>query len=171
MNRRSRFIIIVLALIALAYCVVFGHYSASVYALGIIGYMVWSEYREGTVFLATQAFHKQDYEKTKRLLAQIKNPDNLRKGRRNFYEFMQGNIALKEGRVEEAEYHFQLASRLPWRRSHEKGMVLINLASINLRKKEYDRVETYLDLAQKLKLTQRQQDIIEKIRNDIKKYN
>ncbi len=171
MNTRSRFIVIALAAAALAYCVVFGYYSLCVYVLGIIGYMVWSEYREGTVFLATQAFHKQDYEKTKQLLAQIKNPDQLRKGRRNFYEFMQGNIALKEGKIEEAEYHFQLASRLPWRRSHEKGMVLINLASINLRKKEYDRVETYLDLAEKLKLTQRQQDIIEKIRNDIKKYN
>ncbi len=166
MNTRSRFIIIALVVVALAYCVVSGYYSTCVYLLGLIGYMVWSEYREGTVFLATQAFHKQDYEKTKTLLAAIKNPDHLRKGRRNFYEFMQGNIALKEGRVEEAEYHFQLASRLPWRKDHEKGMVLINLANINLRKKDYERMNAYLDVADKLKLTERQKSLVTKIRSN-----
>lgn len=80
---------------------------------------------------------------------------------------MMGNIALKEERIEEAEYHFQLASRLPWRRDHEKGMVLINLANINLRKKELERVEAYLDVAGKLKLTARQKSIIEKIKNEV----
>jgi len=159
-----------LAAIALAYAVVSGYYNVCIYLLGIIGYMVWSQYREGTVFLATQAFHRQDYEKTKRLLSDIKNPDYLRKGRRNFYEFMLGNIALKEGNIDEAEMHFQLASRLPWRKDVEKGMVLINLANINLRKKQYNRVQAYIDLALKLKLTQRQVDIIEKIKNDVNTY-
>ncbi len=167
MNTRSRFIIIALVVIALAYCVVSGYYQVCVYLLGIIGYVVWSEYREGTVFLATQAFHKQDYEKTKELLSEIRNPDHLRKGRRNFYEFMQGNIALKENRIEEAEYHFQLASRLPWRKDHEKGMVLINLANINLRKGDSERVEGYLAAAEKLQLTARQQHIIQKIRDNL----
>ncbi|HMR18231.1 MAG TPA: hypothetical protein PKA53_02930 [Sphingobacterium sp.] len=170
MNKRFRLIVITVAVIALAYALVSGYYNVCVYLLGLIGYMVWSEYREGTVFLATQAFHKQDYEKTKRLLAEIKNPDHLRKNRRNFYEFMQGNIALKEERIEEAEYHFQLASRLPWKRDHEKGMVLINLANINLRKKDYDRVTAYIELAEKLKLTQRQIDIIGKIKTNVEKY-
>lgn len=171
MNTRRRMIIIGIGVIGLAYAVVFKHYNVCVYLLGIIGYFIWSQYREGTVFLATQSFHKQDYEKTAKLLSEIKNPDNLRKGRRNFYEFMKGNLALKNDNIEEAEYHFQLASRLPWRRDNEKGMVLINLANINLRKKEYDRVKTYLDLTDKLALTHRQRDIVAKIREDVKKYN
>lgn len=171
MNTRRRMVIVGLASIGLAYAIVFKHYNVCVYLLGIIGYFIWSQYREGTVFLATQAFHKQDYEKTKELLSEIKNPDHLRKGRRNFYEFMKGNLALKDDNIEEAEYHFQLASRLPWKRDNEKGMVLINLANINLRKRAYDRVTAYLDLADTLALTQRQNDIIKKIREDVKKYN
>lgn len=171
MNKRFRLIIIGIAVIGLAYAVVSGYYNVCVYILGLIGYVIWSEYREGTVFLATQAFHKQDYEKTKRLLAEIKNPDHLRKNRRNYYEFMLGNIALKEERVDEAEYHFQLASRLPWKRDYEKGMVLINLANINLRKKEYERVAAYVDLAEKLKLTPRQTDILQKIKSNVDKYS
>lgn len=171
MNTKRRFILIAVAAIAIAYCLVYGYYNVTVYLLGIVGYVVWSQYREGTVFLATQAFHNQDYEKTKTLLEEIKNPDHLRKGRRNFYEFMQGNMALKEGRIEEAEVHFQLASRLPWKKDNEKAMVLINLANINLRKKEYDRVNAYIDITEKLRLTERQKDILNKIKYEVKKYN
>ena len=83
---------------------------------------------------------------------------------------MQGNIALKEDRIDEAEYHFQLASRLPWKRDHEKGMVLINLANINLRKKEYERVAAYVELSEKLKLTPRQTDILQKIKSNVDKF-
>lgn len=171
MNTRRRFIVIALVLIGIAYCLVAQYFNLTVYLLGIGGYFVWSQYREGSVFLATQAFHKQDYERTRKLLAEIRNPDHLRKGRRNFYEFMQGNIALKENRIEEAEVHFQLASRLPWRRDHEKAMVLINLANINLRKKEYERVSSYIEIVEKLKLTTRQESIIEKIKTEVKKNN
>lgn len=135
MNSRARFIVIGIAVAFLIYALYFKYYNISIYILGFIGYLVWSHFREGTVFLATQAFHKQEYEKVDRLLSEIKDPDLLRKGRRNYYEFMLGNIALKNGRVDEAEYHFQIASRLPWKREYEKAMVLINLANICLRKK------------------------------------
>lgn len=171
MNSRIRFIIIAFLLIGIAYCLVAKHFNLSIYLLGVAGYFVWSQYREGSVFLATQAFHKKDYERTRRLLAEIKNPDHLRKGRRNFYEFMQGNIALKDNKIDEAEVHFQLASRLPWKRDHEKAMVLINLANINLRKKKYSRVKSYIEVVEKLKLTARQEDIIEKIKTEVIKYN
>lgn len=169
MNTRARMIVIGIAVTFLLYAVYEKHYNMAVYILGLIGYFIWSHYREGTVFLATQAFHKQDYEKTKALLSEIKDPDKLRKRRRNYYEFMMGNIALKEERVDDAEYHFQLASRLPWKRDAEKGFVLINLANISLRKRNYDRVPVYIELANKLKLTERQKAIIEKIENELNK--
>lgn len=171
MTTRGRLIVAGIALFVLIYAVFQEQFYLSVYILAIICYLLWSHLREGTVYMATQAFHKQDYDRTKQLLAEIKNPDRLRKGRRNFYEFMMGNIALKEERIDEAEYHFQLASRLPWRRDVEKGMVLINLANINLRKKEYDRVKAYIEVAEKLKLTARQHSIIEKIKSEVDKYN
>lgn len=170
MTNNARKIVIAIAFLFIIYAIYAKQYNFIVYILGIIAYLVWSYLKEGTVYLATQAFHKQDYEKTKQLLSEIKNPDRLRKGRRNYYEFMMGNIALKEERIDEAEYHFQLASRLPWKRDNEKGMVLINLANINLRKKDYERVEGYIAAAEKLRLTARQQSIIEKIKNELNKH-
>lgn len=170
MNTKSRLIVIGIAVAFFVYAIYYQYYNISIYILGFIGYLIWSHYREGTVFLATQAFHKQDYEKVKKLLAEIKNPDHLRKKRRNYYEFMLGNILLKEGDINAAEYHFQIASRLPWKREYEKAMVLINLANINLRKKHYDRVDAYLNVTDELKLTERQKAIVQKIRNELTKH-
>lgn len=162
-------IVIGIAVTFLLYAIYQQHYNFVIYILGLIGYFVWSHFREGSVFLAAQAFHKQDYAKTKTLLEEIKDPDKLRKKRRNYYEFMMGNIALKEERIDDAEYHFQLASRLPWKQDTEKGFVLINLANISLRKHNYDRVPAYLELISKLKLTQRQKAIVEKIEKEFNK--
>lgn len=170
MNTRGRLVAAGIIFVFIVYAITVKQYNIIVYLAGALAYLLWSHLREGTVYLATQAFHRQDYENTKKLLAEIDNPDRLRKGRRNFYEFMMGNIALKEERFEEAEYHFQLASRLPWRKDYEKGMVLVNLANINLRKKDYERVVGYLDVAEQLKLTARQQSIVEKIRTEVNKH-
>lgn len=170
MTFKARIVVILLGLLFIAYAIYAQHYNTAVLIGGGIVYLIWSHLREGSVFMATQAFHKNDYEKTAKLLAEIKNPDRLRKGRRNFYEFMLGNLALKAEDLEKAEYHFQLASRLPWKRDHEKAMVLINLANINLRKGAYDRVETYISLTRKLTITERQNSIVTKIENELAKH-
>jgi len=167
MDTRSKMTVAAVVAAVLLYALYEGWYNMAVLLAGGIGYVLWSHFREGTVAQAVRAFQKRDYQRAKALLAEIKNPDRLRKGRRNYYEFVLGNIALREGRLDQAEYHFQLASRLPWRRDAEKGFVLINLANISLRKKTFDRVPKYLELARKLRLTKRQQDIAEKIEREL----
>ena len=146
-----------------------GAYQVGVVVLGGIGYLTWSHYREGTVFMATQAFQRQDYERTRTLLDDIKRPDLLRKKRRNYYEFMRGNLALKEEDYDAAERHFQIASRLPFRRPNDKAIILINLANINLRKQDFERVKAYIEVARKLEVTSRVAQIINKIENEIPK--
>ncbi len=169
MTSQARAVVLVLAFFLLAWAVYTNAYQIAVMVAGAMGYLIWSHYREGTVFLATQAFQRQDYEKARRLLSDIKNPDYLRKGRRNYYEFMCGNIALKTGDYDAAERHFQIASRLPFRRPNDKAIILVNLANINLRKKDHERVRTYIDLARKLEVTSRVAQIINKIENEIPK--
>src|SRR5690606_27435538 len=159
--------VIGIAVTFLLYAIYEKHYNFIIYILGLIGYFIWSHYREGTVFLATQAFHKQDYEKTKALLAEIKDPDKLRKKRRNYYVFMMGNIADKEGRIDDAEYHFQLASFLPWKRDAEKGFVLIDLANSRLRKRNYDRDTAFFEFVSKLKLIDTLKAVIDKVEKEL----
>src|SRR5690606_6361332 len=134
MTSRARTIVLALAFFLLAWAAYTGAYQVAAMVGGAMGYLIWSHYREGTVFIATQAFQNKDYEKARRLLADINKPEYLRKGRRNYYEFMCGNIALKAEDYDAAERHFQIASRLPFRRPNDKAIILVNLANINLRK-------------------------------------
>lgn len=166
---KIRWIVVGFAVVLIGIALYLQNYQAAALAGLGVSYLVWSYYREGTVFLATQTFHNKDYDKTKKYLDEIKNPEKLRKGRRNFYEFMKGNLALQEEDYDAAERHFQIASRLPFRRSNDKAIILVHLANINLRKKEYDRVQAYLDVARKLEVTSRISQIINKIENEIPK--
>ena len=169
MTSRARAIVLVLAFFLLAWAIYTEAYQVAAMVAGAMGYLIWSHYREGTVFIATQAFQKKDYEKARRLLADIGKPEYLRKGRRNYYEFMCGNIALKTEDYDAAERHFQIASRLPFRRPNDKAIILVHLANINLRKKDYERVRAYVDLARKQEVTSRVAQIINKIENEIPK--
>lgn len=169
MTSRVRAIVLIIAFILMLWAFYEGTYQVGVMVLGGIGYQVWSHYREGTVFMATQAFQRQDFERTKVLLEDIKRPDLLRKGRRNYYEFMSANLALKAEDYETAERHFQIASRLPFRRANDKAIILINLANINLRKQDYERVKKYIEVARELEVTSRVAQIINKIENEIPK--
>lgn len=169
MTSKVRIIVLLLALLLLIYAIYSRTYQSAIVIVGGMGYLIWSHYREGTVFLATQAFQQQDFDKARRLLADIKRPERLRKKRRNYYEFMSGNLALKAGDYDAAERHFQIASRLPFRRPNDKAIILVNLANINLRKHDYERVRAYIAVARKLEVTSRIAQIINKIENEIPK--
>lgn len=69
----------------------------------------------------------------------------------------------------EAERHFQIASRFPLKNENEKGLVLTQLANINLGKREFKKAQAYVDIAKELKISARVKSIIEKIEQEIHK--
>lgn len=137
--------------------------------IGVVGFFIWSHFKEGTVVLASQAYQRKEYDKARYYLADIKNPEYLRKKRRSYYEFMSGSLALQLLDDDTAEYHFQLASRLPFRKPGDKAIILVQLANINLRKKDYERVRAYLARASELEVSSRIAHIINRIENELPK--
>lgn len=169
MTSKARLGVIIVAFILLAFTVYAKTYQLTVLIAGLIGYTIWSYYRDGTVLLASEAFKKKQYDLARSLLADIKNPDHLRKKRRNYYEFISGSLALQLLDYESAERHFQLASRLPFRRKNDKALIFVNLANLNLRKKDYDRVKAYLEKVKELEVSSRIAQIVNRIENEIPK--
>ncbi len=169
MTSRWRWILICLFMFMMAWAIYTRSFQYLPILVGFVAYLVWSHFKEGTVVLASEAFQKKEYDKARALLADIKNPEYLRKKRRNYYEFISGNLALQLLDDAKAEYHFQLASRLPFRRANDKAIILVHLANINLRKKDYDRVRAYLDKAAELDVSSRLSQIINRIQNEIPK--
>lgn len=169
MTSKARLGVVIIAFLLLIYTIYAGTYQLTALMLGLMGYTIWSYYREGTVMLASEAFHKKHYDHARRLLADIKNPDHLRKKRRNYYEFISGSLAMQLLDYEAAERHFQIASRLPFRRQNDKALIFVNLANINLSMKRYDRVKVYLEKVKELEVSSRVAQIVNRIENEIPK--
>ena len=168
-TKRARFWVIGVAVFLLGWTI-----SQQVYEItAIIGIgialLVWGYFREGTVVMAAREFHAKNYDGAEELLKEIEDPDKLGRHRRGFYEFIYGNVELHRQNYEQAEKHFQIASNFPLRNQNDKAIVLVHLANLNLRKKDFERASAYVERAKSYKITSRVKKIIEKIESEINK--
>jgi len=168
-TKKARFWVIGVAVFLLGWTISQQAYEITA-IIGIgIALLIWGYFREGTVVMAAREFHAKNYDGAEELLKEIEDPDRLGRHRRGFYEFIYGNVELHRGNYEEAEKHFQIASNFPLRNQNDKAIVLVHLANINLRKKDYERAAVYVDRAKSYKITARVKTIIEKIESEINK--
>ena len=167
LTKNARFWVIGIALVLMGWTISKQVYEISaIIALGI-ALLIWGYFREGTVVMAAREFHSKNYDGAEALLKEIEDPDRLGKHRRGFYEFIYGNVELHRHNYEEAEKHFQIATKFPLRNQSDKAIVLVHLANINLRKKDYERAASYLEKARTFKISSRIKSIIEKIESEI----
>ena len=156
-------------LLAALVCVFFTQYELAAVAGFLFIFIILSHYRHSSVLMASKYFKNNEFGKAKLMLDEVPNPERLSKNRRGYYEFMQGNMALKEELWDKAEYHFQLASRFPVGGKTQKGYVLIHLANLALRKKDKEKAEAYVKVAKELAESSRSKEIIGKIEKEISK--
>ncbi|QIL38661.1 hypothetical protein G7074_04820 [Pedobacter sp. HDW13] len=168
-NNKGRYALMAVFVLAGLVCVFYNQYQLAAVSGLLFAFVVWSHFKHSSVLMASKHFKNNEFGKVKALLAEVAKPERLAKSRRGYYEFMQGNMALKEEEWDKAEYHFQLASRFPVGGKNEKAYVLIHLANLALRKKDRERAEAYTKLAKELAETQRSKDIIVKIEKEISK--
>lgn len=168
-TKKARLWVIGIAVILLAWTISQQVYEiAAVLGIGI-ALLIWGYFREGTVVMAAREFHAKNYDGAEELLKEIEDPDRLGKHRRGFYEFIYGNVELHRQNYEEAEKHFQIASKFPLRNQNDKAIVLVHLANLSLRKKDYGRALAYVEKAKTYKITSRVKNIILKIESEINK--
>ncbi|MDY0906960.1 hypothetical protein [Pedobacter sp. CFBP9032] len=168
-NSLGRYVLMAVFLLAALVCIYFIQYELAAVAGFLFLFVIWSHFRHSSVLMASKYFKNNDFTKARLMLAEVPNPERLSKNRRGYYEFMQGNMALKEEDFDKAEYHFQLASRFPVGGKTQKGYVLIHLANLALRKKDKEKAEAYTKLAKELAETARSKEIITKIEKEISK--
>lgn len=168
LTKKARLLVIVIAIILLGWTVYQQVYEITAVVGVTIGLLIWGYFREGTVVMAAREFHDKNYDRAEELLKEIDDPDRLSRHRRGFYEFIYGNLELHRHNYEEAEQHFQIASKFPLRNQNDKAIVLVHLANLNLRKKMPERAAAYVEKAKTLKITSRVKNIIEKIEQEIK---
>jgi len=166
-NSLGRYALMAVFLLAALVCVFFTQYELAAVAGFLFVFVIWSHFRHSSVLMASKYFKNNEFEKAKLMLNEVPNPERLSKNRRGYYEFMQGNMALKDELWDKAEYHFQLASRFPVGGKTQKSFVLIHLANLALRKKDKEKAEAYVKVAKELAESTRSKDIIIKIEKQI----
>lgn len=167
LTKKARLWVIGIAVLLLIWTVYEQVYEVTAATVLMIGFLIWGYFKEGTVVMAAREFHAKNYEEAEILLKEIEDPDRLGRHRRGFYEFIYGNLELHKHNYEEAEKHFQIASRFPLRNQNDKAIVLVHLANINLRKKDKEKAKAYVEKAKTFKISARVKNIIEKIESEI----
>lgn len=167
LTRKARLWVLAIAVLLLFWTLYEQVYEVTAATFLMIGFLIWGYFREGTVVMAAREFHAKNYEEAEILLKEIEDPDRLGRHRRGFYEFIYGNLELHKHNYEEAEKHFQIASRFPLRNQNDKAIVLVHLANINLRKKDKEKAKAYVEKAKTFKISARVKNIIEKIESEI----
>ncbi|MDB5019153.1 MAG: hypothetical protein JWQ28_280 [Pedobacter sp.] len=165
-NAKGRYALMAVFIIATIACLIYKEQSLAALMAMFFAFLLWSHYKQSSILLASKYFKKGDFESTERILKEVPNPDRLAKNRRGYYEYMQGNIALRREEFELAERHFQIASRFPLGGRNDKAFVLIHLANLALRKKDKERVLAYVGRAKELVQTPKAQEIINKIEKE-----
>lgn len=168
-TRRYRLILIAIGVIFFCWTIYIGLYEVSGAIAVAVGALTWGYYSEGTVVMAAREFHNKNFERAEELLKEIEDPDRLKPHRRGFYEFIYGNIELNRQNFDAAERHFQIATRFPLRNQNDKAIVLVHLANLNLRKKEFDQSGVYVTRARQMKSTTRVKNIIQQIEIEIQR--
>jgi tetratricopeptide (TPR) repeat protein len=135
----------------------------------LIGLIVWDYFKSGTVILAAKLYHAKDYEKAESLLHQVQNPNWLSSNRRGFYEFMLGGICLKRNDFEQAEKHYEIAALYPLRHTNDHVAALAHVANINIRKGDYEKAESYLNMATRDgdKISSKMKEVISKLEKEL----
>jgi len=155
-------------LITAVTCLVYKEEEIAAVAAMFFGFVVWSHFKQSSILLASKHYHKGDYSTAERILGEVPNPYRLARSRRGYYEFMMGNIVMKKGAFDEAERHFQIASRFPLGGKNDKAFVMIHLANLAFRKKDKERMTAYLEHAKTLAVTPKAQEIIKKLEIEAK---
>jgi hypothetical protein len=135
-----------------------------------IGLLAWGYFKEGPIILAAKYFHNKDYDKAESLLRQIHRPEWLGKNRRGFYEFMMGGIAFKKHDFEQAEYHYEEATKYPLRSINDHVSALATVANISIRNRKPEKAAEFLQKANhhQDKMTARMKAVIESLEQELK---
>ncbi|MBG6236928.1 hypothetical protein IWX76_003530 [Pedobacter sp. CAN_A7] len=165
-SAKGRYALMVATAIAAIGCLFYKENQLAAFLGLMLLLLIWSHFKQSSVLLASKHFKNGDYQATEDALDEVPDPERLAKNRRGYYEFMRANIALHREEYEEAEYHFQLASRFPLGGKTDKVFVMIHLANLALRKKDKVRILAYLERAKEMVSTPRAKEIINRIEKE-----
>lgn len=126
---------------------------------------IYGYFRYGTVYAAFQEMKRNNIKKAEELISKIKYPDKLTTGHKSYYYFTTGVIALENQELEKSHSDLTKALSIGLRTENDESIVLLNLANIELLRKNFDQANEYIKKIRELNL----KPIVESETNRIEK--
>lgn len=144
-----------------------GNMTSTYMVLGAIGLIVWGYFKNGTVYLAFQQLKKENYEKAEQLLGKVPNPELLKKSQKSYYHFTKGFIELNKQNLDAAYENLNSALSLGLRTQNDTSIVTLNLASLELERKNLEEARNFLGRTKELNHKPELNAEIERIETEI----
>lgn len=132
------------------------------------GIIVYGYFRYGSVYAAFQELKKENYEMAEKLISEIKNPNYLVKSQKSYYHFTKGTLASNNGQWNLSFDELTKALAIGLRTENDKSIVLLNLAHVELERKNYDEALDFIVKVKELKLKPLVKSETDRIENEIK---
>jgi len=142
----------------------FANMSMMLLAAGLI---IYGYFKYGTVYAAFQQMKKDNIKKAEELITKIKNPDILSKGQKSYYYFTTGIIALEKQELEKSYSELTKALNIGLRTENDKSIVLLNLANIELIRKNFNQASEFIERVRELNLKPMVESETDRIENEI----
>lgn len=115
-------------------------------------FFVYGYFKSGTVYIAHLALKKEDFDKAEKLISKIKNPHLLSKGQKSYFHFTLGAIASNNKDWETSYSEWTKALNIGLRTENDASIALLNLANVELERKNFKKAHAFITKVRKLKL-------------------
>jgi predicted negative regulator of RcsB-dependent stress response len=144
-----------------------GNMTSTFMVLIGVGLVFWGYFKNGTVYLAFQQLKKENYDKAEQLLAKISKPELLKKSQKGYYHFTKGFIEMNKQNTDAAFTELSSALSIGLRTQNDTSIVTLNLASIELERKNLGAAKNFLERTKALDHKPEINAEIERIEGDI----
>jgi|SRR5690554_1376588 len=132
------------------------------------GLWIYGYFKYGTVYIAFQQLKKDNLKKAEELISKINNPEKLTKEHKSYYYLTSGIIALEKKEFDKSHSDLTQALKIGLRTENNKSIALLNLANVELLRKDYDKAIEYVKELRQLKLKPLVESETNRIEEEIK---
>jgi len=146
---------IVLVIVSLILAVLFyskGDFLNMSMSLLAAGLFIYGYFKYGTVYTAFEQLKKENFKKAEELISKVKNPEKLSKGHKSYYYLTTGIIALEKSEFEKSYSELIKALSIGLRTENDKSIALLNLANLELKRKNFTQATEFIERVRELNL-------------------
>lgn len=159
-----RIVLVIFSLSMAFYFFTRGEYILIIMPLIAAILFIYGYFKYGTVYAAFMQLKKGNFDKAEKLLLKVNKPKNLDSENRGYYHFSKGLIYSNKKDWDNASKELNEALNFKLRTENDTSIVILNLAEIELNKKEFVKANQFLERLKSFKLkplVKQEADIIE----------